>query len=267
MDPVNQNTLTLPTPAPAPAPTPAPAPAPAPAANPNPAPAPAPTPAGGVTIMSNGQIINGTNPAPVANPNPVPAPAPLANPVQMQYQQAQQDIKNAQNTLESKGVNYAQLEAEYNATGALSADSYAALFKAGYDKQVVDAVIAGWQAKADNFANAVVNSVGGQAEYEKITRFVQGQGAQAVNAYNAIVSNGDLNVIGAYLQGIRAQMVSVYGTQQPMLTGRSSNNVGLQGFNGQAEMIAAMSDKRYGRDAAYTHEVEQRLAISKGIFN
>lgn len=265
MDPVNQNTLTLPTPAPTPAPAPAPAANPNPAPAPTPNPAPAPAPAGGVTIMSNGQIINGNNPAPAANP--APAPAPLANPVQMQYQQAQQDIKNAQNTLESKGVNYAQLEAEYNATGALSADSYAALFKAGYDKQVVDAVIAGWQAKADNFANAVVNSVGGQAEYEKITRFVQGQGAQAVNAYNAIVSNGYLNVIGAYLQGIRAQMVSVYGTQQPMLTGRSSNNVGLQGFNGPSEMIAAMSDKRYGRDAAYTHEVEQRLAISKGIFN
>lgn len=184
---------------------------------------------------------------------------------QQDYNTMRSEVDKAKETLTEKGVDYAKLEAEYNETGTLSEASYKALQDAGYAKEVVDAVLAGWQAKADKFADTVINSVGGNEAWEQMTKFVQSQGEEAVSAFNNIVANGDMNTIKAYMAGVKAQMVAKYGTSNPTLTGHGVTK-GVKGFANQAEMISAMSDKRYGRDAQYTSEVEQRLAASTTIF-
>lgn len=212
-----------------------------------------------VDVMSNGQEVTITEPegtpeAPEGEPN---EPS-----VQEELNNAKASMEDAKKTLSEKGVDYAALEAEYNEKGELSEASYAALKEAGYDKEVVDMVIAGWQAKADNFFNAVVDGAGGADEYGKIQQFVVGQGEGAVKAFNSIMEQGDLNTINAYVAGIKAQMVAKYGTSNPTLTGKGVTNA-VQGFADQAEMVKAMSDPRYNRDAKYTKEVEARVAMSK----
>ena len=171
-------------------------------------------------------------------------------------------IDHAKQTLESKGLDYGKMEAEYNETGKLSEESYKALKEAGYDKDIVDAVLAGWQAKADNFYNAVINVAGGEEAYKGLTQFVSSQGQSAVDAFNEVVSNANLNTITSYLAGIKAQMTAKYGTANPTLTGGGVVDK-TAGFQDQNEMIKAMQDKRYGRDAKYTKEVEKKLAVSK----
>lgn len=214
----------------------------------------------GVDVMSNGQIIDTSEPeATPATEEGKPEGEPS---VQEELNGAKASMEDAKATLTEKGVDYAALEAEYNDKGELSAESYAVLKEAGYDKEVVDMVIAGWQAKADNFFNAVVENAGGTEEYTKIQQFVVGQGEGAVKAFNSIMEQGELNTINAYVAGIKAQMVAKYGTSNPSLTGKGITNA-VQGFADQAEMVKAMSDKRYGRDAKYTKEVEDRIAKSQ----
>ena len=176
-------------------------------------------------------------------------------------QDTRKAIENAKTTLESKGLDYGKMEAEYNESGQLSEESYKALKEAGYDKDIVDAVLAGWQAKADNFYNAVVASAGGEEAYKGLTQFVSSQGQAAVEAFNEVVTNANLNTITSYLAGIKAQMTAKYGTNNPTLTGGGVVNK-TAGFQDQNEMIKAMQDKRYGRDAKYTKEVEKKLAVS-----
>lgn len=176
-------------------------------------------------------------------------------------QDTRKAIENAKTTLESKGLDYGKMEAEYNESGQLSEESYKALKEAGYDKDIVDAVLAGWQAKADNFYNAVVASAGGEEAYKGLTQFVSSQGQSAVEAFNEVVTNANLNTIASYLAGIKAQMTAKYGTNNPTLTGGGVVNK-TAGFQDQNEMIKAMQDKRYGRDAKYTKEVEKKLAVS-----
>lgn len=213
-----------------------------------------------VDVMSNGQVIDVNEPE--GNPEEPPAPEGEPTPsVQDELNAAKASMDDAKKTLTEKGIDYAALEAEYNDKGELSAESYALLQEAGYDKAVVDAVIAGWQAKADNFFNAVIENAGGNDEYTKIQNFVVGQGEGAVKAFNSIMEQGDLNTINAYVAGIKAQMVAKYGTSNPTLTGSGVTN-SVQGFADQAEMVKAMSDRRYGRDAKYTKEVEARVALS-----
>ena len=179
-----------------------------------------------------------------------------------EIQETRDAIDNAKATLESKGLDYGKMEAEYNESGKLSEESYKALKEAGYDKEIVDAVLAGWQAKADNFYNAVINVAGGEESYKGLTQFVSSQGQAAVDAFNEVVSNANLNTITSYLNGVKAQMTAKYGTANPTLTGGGVVNK-TPGFSDQNEMIRAMQDKRYGRDAAYTKEVEKKLAVSK----
>ena len=130
------------------------------------------------------------------------------------------------------------------------------------DREIVDAVLAGWQAKADNFYNAVINVAGGDDAYKNLTQFVSSQGQAAVDAFNEVVTNANLNTITSYLAGIKAQMIAKYGTANPTLTGGGVTNTPV-GFADQNEMVKAMQDKRYGRDAKYTKEVEKKLAASK----
>ena len=144
----------------------------------------------------------------------------------------------------------------------MSSDSYKLLEEKGYPKALVEAALAGWQAKADAFANKIIEDAGGINEYKRIQKFVQSQGAGAVNAFNAIVNKDDLSVVSAYIAGVKAQMVAQHGTANPTLGG--SGNVGKsKGYADANEMIKAMSDPRYGKDLNYMHEVERKVAASK----
>lgn len=181
---------------------------------------------------------------------------------QEEYQKAKGEIESAKTELEGKGIDYAALEAEYNEKGELSKDSYKLLEEKGYPKALVEAAIAGWQAKADAFANKIIEDAGGINEYERIKNFVQSQGKGAVNAFNAIVNKDDLSVVSAYIAGVKAQMVAQHGTANPTLGG--SGNVGKsKGYTDANEMIKAMSDPRYGKDPNYMQEVERKVAASK----
>lgn len=229
--------------------------------------APVPTPAPpnepdltDVDVMTNGQMMNLAEPE--DTPEEPPASEGEPNNVQADLDDAKASMSNAKTTLTEKGVDYDALEAEYNEKGELSAESYETLKNAGYPKEIVDAVIAGWEAKAGNFFDAVVDNAGGSEEYNKIQQFVVGQGEGAIKAFNSIMEQGDLNICNSYIAGIKAQMVAKYGTSNPTLTGSGVTNA-VQGFADQTEMVKAMSDRRYGRDANYTKEIETRVALSK----
>ena len=218
-----------------------------------------------VEVMSNGQTVDVTEgdkkEEEESKDTPKAEPTTPNEITDKEIQETREAIDNAKQTLESKGVDYSKLEAEYNETGKLSEDSYKALKEAGYDKEIVDAVLAGWQAKADNFYNAVINVAGGEEAYKSLTQFVSSQGQSAVEAFNEVVNNANLNTITSYLAGVKAQMVAKYGTANPTLSGGGVAN-NPAGFSDQNEMIKAMQDKRYGRDAKYTKEVEKKLAVS-----
>ena len=198
------------------------------------------------TIVSNGEVIDtakdeggkGEEETPTDEKDTTEEDKPAEE--QEEYQKAKGEIESAKTELEGKGIDYAALEAEYNENGGLSEDSYKLLEEKGYPKALVEAALAGWQAKADAFANKIIEDAGGINEYKRIQKFVQSQGAGAVNAFNAIVNKDDLSVVSAYIAGVKAQMVAQHGTANPTLGG--SGNVGKsKGYTDANEMIKAMS--------------------------
>lgn len=181
---------------------------------------------------------------------------------QEDFQKAKAEISDAKVELESKGIDFAKLEQEYNDNGGLSKESYKLLEDKGYPKALVEAALAGWQAKADAFSNKIIADAGGVREYERIKDFVKQQGAKAVAAFNEIVEKSDLNVVSAYIAGVKAQMVAKHGTDNPVLGGADAATKAT-GYADANEMVKAMSDPRYGNDPNYMKEVERKVAASK----
>lgn len=181
---------------------------------------------------------------------------------QEDFQKAKAEISDAKTELESKGIDFASLEQEYNDKGELSKESYKLLEDKGYPKALVEAALAGWQAKADAFSNKIIADAGGVREYGRIKTFVQQQGAQAVAAFNEIVEKSNLNVVSSYIAGIKAQMLAKHGTDNPVLGGADAATP-TAGYADANEMVKAMSDPRYGNDAKYMQEVERKVAASK----
>lgn len=178
--------------------------------------------------------------------------------------ETQEAVNNAAELLNDKGLNYDALVSEYDQNGALSEDTYKKLADAGYPKNVVDTFIRGVEAANTGFTNAVYGFAGGKEEYEKVTAYVTSKGKAEVEAFNSIITNGSLASVKMMINGLKAEMTMRNGTARGSLLGGNGGGI-VGGFANEAAMEKAMSDPRYGVDAVYTKEVEQRLIKSPFI--
>ncbi len=152
------------------------------------------------------------------------------------------------------------MQAEFAANGALSEDSYAKLAAYGLDAGIVNSYIAGLAAQRSAAETAVYQSIGGQANYTAMTAWAAStlQPAQ-IESFNKAVAGEpagrDLAVLGLF-----AQYQSAVGKPPSLLSGGSAADT--LGYSSKAQMVAAMSDPRYKKDAAYRNTVHQKLAVS-----
>ncbi|AJT60835.1 putative capsid assembly protein [Ralstonia phage phiITL-1] len=152
---------------------------------------------------------------------------------------------------------------EYQRTGKLSSATYEGLAKAGYSQAAVDAIISGQEAQAQLFNQSIYASVGGQAGFTRVAEFARTNDPAGAKAYNDAFERGDLAACKSLLKSFQVQMGQKYGTANKGVRGgkpaTTANTARVQPFGDQAEMVKAMSDKRYGRDAKYTASVEARV--------
>jgi phage T7 capsid assembly protein len=186
-----------------------------------------------------------------------------------QHDKSIADIKGA---LESKGVDFDAIREEYDENLELSADTYKNLEKAGYPKEAVDLMLEGIQSTVNKFVDAVYTHVGGEANFRSIQDFVAAQGDAEVSTFDSIMGCKNIHVVNSYLDGIKARMTLAHGsTGNTLITGGASaggggNTGAAPAFQSDAEMVAAMSDPRYTKDAAYRRQVQQRVLASSQIF-
>ena len=177
---------------------------------------------------------------------------------------AKEAEKEVKTLLSDKKVDFEALAKTYMDNGALSQADYDNLAKAGFSKTVVDAYIAGVEATSNKFTNAVMDSVGGKEEYGKVAKYIQGKGNECIDAYNALINNGNVSAIRMFLNGIKAEMTLKNGTSNPSVLGSASKGT-IKGFDSEEDMSKALSDSRYGRDEDYTNKVALRLSKSSFV--
>ena len=113
--------------------------------------------------------------------------------------------------------------------------------------------------------NTVYNSVGGEAEYEKLTSWAaDNMDDRALEAFNTVVDQGNPTAIQLAVAGMKAEYDNTEGYEGRMLTGKAARTT--DGFRSQAEVVQAMSDPRYDKDPAYRQDLYDKLERSNVAF-
>lgn len=162
------------------------------------------------------------------------------------------------NDLAKHNIDFDALGEEYQKNGELSKESIDKLEKAGYPKAMVDAYLDGLQATTEKFVNRIYSMAGGKENYEKIIGFIKTQPESVINAYNATITQGNLNQIELALNGIKAQMKTAYGTSNPTLMGGAATST-AEGYTSMEQMTKDMADPRYQVDPKFTRSVMMKI--------
>lgn len=162
----------------------------------------------------------------------------------------------------------AAIKAEYASKGELSEASYAKLAEAGYTKRFVDSFVRGQEALAEQYAAGVVRYAGGAEQFNRILSHLKANDESTKEALESAIIRKDLATAKAILNLAGRNLGKTRGVApQRTLTTQgkpavSTPKVQTEGFSSKADMVKAMSDPRYLRDAKYTMEVRAKVAAS-----
>ena len=124
-----------------------------------------------------------------------------------------------------------------------------------------------WQASAptqvedvtDAQINEVKNYAGGDQAYTDMVQWAgQNLDQKAITTFDEIVAKGNIDAIKFAVQGLKSQYLNAVGFEGTMVQGKAPQNT-RDVYRSQAELVAAMSDKRYDNDPAYRQDVIEKL--------
>lgn len=177
----------------------------------------------------------------------------------------QEGIAKATEILTAKGVDVQAILSDYYAAdGKISDENYAKLDGAGFPKSVVDAMVAGAVAQQGAFDAKVFELGGGKENWKAASAWAAKNAHASVDAFNKAYASGDIVTIAAVQKGLLADYKAATGTKNKILQGNRQGapapKNAVKGFANSNEMVKAMQDPRYNRDATYTKEVEAKVA-------
>ena len=118
---------------------------------------------------------------------------------------------------------------------------------------------------ADSQINEIKNSVGGEKSYSDIVNWVGDNLPESdINAFDEIVNTGSIEAIKLAVSGLKAQYENSNGYEGQMYSGKAPKT-SQDVFRSQAELVAAMSDRRYDNDPAYRQDVIAKLERSDNL--
>ena len=117
----------------------------------------------------------------------------------------------------------------------------------------------------ENQINEVKNFAGGEQVYSNMVQWAgQNLDAQSIKAFDDIVASGSIETIKFAVSGLKSQYLNAVGYEGKMIQGKAVKETG-DVFRSQAELVAAMSDRRYDNDPAYRQDVIEKLERSDNL--
>ena len=110
--------------------------------------------------------------------------------------------------------------------------------------------------------NQIKNSAGGEKAYANIVNWAKTNLPEnQIQAFDEVVNSGSVQAIQLAVSGLKAEYDNANGVEGRMVTGKAPKNTG-DVFRSQAELVSAMSDRRYDSDPAYRQDVIEKLERS-----
>jgi len=118
---------------------------------------------------------------------------------------------------------------------------------------------------SDATVNEIKNYAGGEKSYDNMVEWASNNlDTQSVEAFDSIINTGSVDAIKLAVNGLKAQFENANGYEGTMVTGKApaqSKDV----YRSQAELVAAMNDRRYDNDPAYRQDVIAKLERSDNL--
>lgn len=171
----------------------------------------------------------------------------------------------AKDAVTKAGLDMSQLSAEFAEKGELSAESFAALEKAGIPKTQVDAYIDGQKAVAAQYNQRLAESIGGEeslkATFEWAAKTLP---ADEIALANSVLASGNEAQAKMLLAGLHARREATVGREPAFVGGQSSGaNSEPAGYESTAQMVTDMNSPAYRTDPAFRDKVMRKLAAAK----
>ena len=169
-----------------------------------------------------------------------------------------------------------KISAEFHKNeGEIPQEMYQSLLDAGLSKGAVDSYLTGRAAEmgygeageaegelAEAEVKSIRESIGGDDNYAKMVSWAMENLPKAeIEEFNEATKTQTATQLKFMVQGLYQQYSRAMGTEPNLITGRPAAS-GPNPYRSTQEVVAAMSDKRYGKDVSYTEDVQRRLAGS-----
>jgi hypothetical protein len=116
---------------------------------------------------------------------------------------------------------------------------------------------------SDSDINQIKNSAGGDQAYANIVNWAKSNlDAKQITAFDEVINTGSVQAIQLAVSGLKAEYDNANGVEGRMVTGKTAPKETGDVFRSQAELVRAMSDKRYDSDPAYRQDVIEKLERS-----
>ena len=167
---------------------------------------------------------------------------------------------------------------EYYANGNQLSEETIQKFKGMSSEDLVNAYIEvtnspEWTAQPDSQVedvseaqiNEVKNAAGGEQQYQQMVDWAgKNLDAKAITAFDQVINTGSIEAIKFAVSGLRSEYLNAVGYDGQMIQGKApQTNKDI--FRSQAELVAAMNDRRYDNDPAYRQDVIQKLERSDNL--
>lgn len=161
----------------------------------------------------------------------------------------------------SEGPKFDKFAQQFADEGALSDESFKELEGMGYPREMVDTYIKGMQSAQTADTEAVMSVAGGTEGYQELTEWAKANmETNELELYNNMVGTSTDNAKMA-VEWLMSKREASGGVEPTLLSGKSAAPAKDE-FRSTAEVVAAMKDARYGKDSAYTKDVEEKLGRS-----
>ncbi len=173
-----------------------------------------------------------------------------------------QNMEQAQEVLEERGLNFEAMSAEYAENRQLSEERYTQLENAGIPRDVVDQFITGQQAVGQQITREAEDIAGGQENYrDMITWASSNLPSDEIDIYNrAVASNNRSEILNA-VRSLHSRFSQDVGIEPNLSRGSNTADVGDM-YQSWAQVTKDMSSMEYKADPAYRAAVEAKLARS-----
>lgn len=198
--------------------------------------------------------------APEEKPKEVTEEAPAEGAKKEESEEKPKEGSEAEKAVAAAGLDYSALQSEWEA-GGLSEESYKALEKVGFSKDIVDQHIAGMEALAQLAVMQATEAAGGADQLAAMQQWAASSFTkEEAAAYNQAVAGGKDQMLKA-VGDLRTRYEAEYGRAPALLGGRNASE-GKAGYASRAEMTNDMRDPRYAKDPAFRAKVTAKIAAT-----